>query len=126
MSLNLLVFIQEITYLIPSRITCLTKGCVICKKSRVGCNKVRVGVSQVEISRKSLDTFVNDDKVMYFGSFVAEYMPRQLKMFIDNKNLKNKIYRIIAYDLIMCVYICIGFIDFMLNGKSLKVFSKLA
>ena len=29
------------------------------------------------------------------------------------------IYRIQAYDSIMCEYFCIGFVDFMLKGKSL-------
>ena len=31
----------------------------------------------------------------------------------------TNIYRIQAYDSTMCGYFCIGFIDFMLNGKSL-------
>ena len=33
--------------------------------------------------------------------------------------LKKNMYRIQAYDSIMCRYVCIGFIDFMLKGKSL-------
>ena len=36
----------------------------------------------------------------------------------------TNIYRIHAYDLIMCVYFCIRFIDFMLNGKSLLLLYK--
>ena len=31
------------------------------------------------------------------------------------------IYRIQAYDSIMCGYFCTGFIDLMLKGKSLKI-----
>ena len=31
----------------------------------------------------------------------------------------TNIYRIQAYDLVMCGYFCIGFIDFMLKGKNL-------
>ena len=34
-------------------------------------------------------------------------------------------YRIQAYDLITCGYFCIGFIDFMLKGKSLLEYSNL-
>ena len=38
--------------------------------------------------------------------------------------MKN-IYRIQAYDSIMCGYFCIGFIDFMLKGKSLLDYTNL-
>ena len=34
-------------------------------------------------------------------------------------NVKTFIYRIQAFDSIMCGYFCIGFIDFMLKGKRL-------
>ena len=34
-------------------------------------------------------------------------------------------YRIQAYDSIMCRYFCIGFIDFMLKGKSLLEYTNL-
>ena len=33
--------------------------------------------------------------------------------------METNIYRIQAYDSIMCWYFCTGFIDFMLKGKSL-------
>ena len=35
------------------------------------------------------------------------------------------IYRIQAYHLIMCGYFCIGFIDFMLKGKSFFDYTNL-
>ena len=38
---------------------------------------------------------------------------------IGSKNILTNIYKIQAYDLIMCGYFCIGFIDFMLKDKSL-------
>ena len=38
---------------------------------------------------------------------------------LENKNIKINIFRKQAYDLIMCGYFCIGFIDFMLAGKTL-------
>ena len=37
--------------------------------------------------------------------------------FIGNKKIIINIYRIQAYDSIMCGYFCIGFINFMFNGK---------
>ena len=44
---------------------------------------------------------------------------KEIKKFIGNKNIITNIYRIQAYDSIMCGYFRIGFIDFMLEGKSL-------
>ena len=38
--------------------------------------------------------------------------------------IKNS-YRIQAYDSIMCKYFCVGFIDFMLKGKSLLDYANL-
>ena len=55
----------------------------------------------------------------YFNSFGVEHIPKEIKTFINNKNIKTNIFRIQAYDSIMCGYFCIGFIDFMLAGKTL-------
>ena len=44
---------------------------------------------------------------------------KEIKKFIGNKNIITNIYRIQAYDSIMWGYFRIGFIDFMLEGKSL-------
>ena len=60
-----------------------------------------------------------DNNVKYFDSFEIEHIPKEIKKFIRNKNVITNIYRIQACDVIMCGYFCIGFIDFMLNGKSL-------
>ena len=45
---------------------------------------------------------VNDNNVTYFDSFGVEYIPKEIKKFIGNKNIITNIYRIQAYDLIMC------------------------
>ena len=60
-----------------------------------------------------------NNNVKYFDSFEIEHIPKEIKKFIGNKNVITNIYRIQGYDLIMCGYFCIGFIDFILNGKSL-------
>ena len=60
-----------------------------------------------------------NNNVKYFDSFEIEHIPKEIKKFIGNKNVITNIFRIQAYDLIMCGYFCIGFIDFILNGKSL-------
>ena len=39
--------------------------------------------------------------------------------------METNIYRIQAYDSIMCCYFCIGFICFMLKGKSLLEYTNL-
>ena len=44
-------------------------------------------------------------------------IPKNLRKFIG-KNIITNNYGIQAYDLIMCRYVCIVFIDFMLKGKS--------
>ena len=41
-----------------------------------------------------------------------------MKKFIRNKNIVTNVYRKQEYNLIICGYVCIGFIDFMLKGKS--------
>ena len=61
--------------------------------------------------------------MIYFDSFGLEHIPKEIKAFINNDNNNNKnittdIFRIQAYDSIMCGYFCIGFIDFMLAGKT--------
>ena len=61
----------------------------------------------------------------YFNSFGVEHIPKEIKTFINNKNIKTNIFRIQAYDSIMCGYFCIGFIDFMLAGKTLTEFTNL-
>ena len=45
--------------------------------------------------------------------------------FIGLKNVTANIFRIQAYDSIICGYFCIGFINFMLKGKTLTEFMNL-
>ena len=45
--------------------------------------------------------------------------------FIENENIITNIYRIQAYNSLMYGYFCIGFIDFMLKGKSLLDYTNL-
>ena len=51
--------------------------------------------------------------------FLCEHIPKVIRKHIGNKNIMMNIYRIQAYNSIMCRYFCIGFIGFMLKGKSL-------
>ena len=63
--------------------------------------------------------YVINNSVTYFDSFGVEHIPKEIKTFTSNKNIKTNICRIQAYDLIICGYFCIRFIDFMLAGKTL-------
>ena len=45
-------------------------------------------------------------------------LQKKIQKFIEKKDITN-IYKIQAYDSIMCGYFCIGFIDFILKVKSL-------
>ena len=65
------------------------------------------------------------NNVTYFDSFKVEHIPKEIKTFIKNRNIKTNIFRIQAYDSIMCGYFCIGFINFMLKGKSLTEYTNL-
>ena len=77
----------------------------------------------------------NNNNVIYFDSFGVEHIPKETRAFINNNNYNNNnnnnnniitnIFRIQAYDSIMCGYFCIGFIDFMLKGKTLTEYTNL-
>ena len=68
--------------------------------------------------------YVNKKTVTYFDSFEVEHIPKEIIKFISKKNITN-IFRIQAYDSIMCGYFCIGFINFMFNGNSLTYYTNL-
>ena len=68
---------------------------------------------------------VDNNNVTYFDSFGVEHIPKEIKAFINNKNIKTNIFRLQAYDSVMCGYFCIGFIDFMLVGKTLTEYTNL-
>ena len=69
--------------------------------------------------------FVQNNNVIYFDSFGLEHISKDIKTFISNKNIKTNIFRIQAYDSKMCGYFCIGFINFMLAGKTLTEYTNL-
>ena len=63
--------------------------------------------------------YVSIKTVTYFDSFGVEHIPKEIKKFINNENIIPNIFRLQAYDSVMCGYFCIGFIDFMLKGNNL-------
>ena len=65
----------------------------------------------------------------YFDSFGVEHIPKEIKKLIKRSTNKftivTNIFRIQAYDSVMCGYFCIGFINFMFKGNSLTDFTNL-
>ena len=78
----------------------------------------------------------------YFDSFGIEHIPKEINKFINNgttkssclkrtadpsalARIKSNIFRIQAYDSIMCGYFCIEFINYMLKGKTLLDYTNL-
>ena len=93
--------------------------------------KIKDGASIINIVEYSdiethwIALYVLNNDVTYFDSFGVEHIPKEIKTFIGNKIIKTNFFRIQVYDSIMCGYFCIGFIDFMLAGKTLTEFTNL-
>ena len=69
--------------------------------------------------------YVKNNDITYFDSFGVENIPMEIIKFIENKNIRTKIFRTKTYDSIMCGYFCIAFIDFMFKGKTLTEYTNL-
>ena len=107
LNLDLMVFIQEIIY----------------KKIKVGAYIINLD-EYSDIGTCWIALYMQNN-VTYFDSFGKAHIPKEIRTFISNKNIKTKIFRIQAYDSVMCKYCCIRFIDFMLAGKSLTEFQNI-
>ena len=78
--------------------------------------------------------WVDINNITYFDSFGVEHFPKEIKKFINhpsssasyNKNIKTNIFRIQAYDSIMCGYFSLGFFDFMLAKKTLTKYKNIS
>ena len=70
--------------------------------------------------------YISNNDVTYFDSFGVEHIQKEIKEFIDRSlSMTTNIFRIRAYDSIICGYFCIGFIEFMFKGKTLTDFANL-
>ena len=100
--------------------------------SRDNLTKIKEGAYVINLDEYSdivtywVALYVHNDDVTYFDSFGVEHIPKEIKAFINRSlSITTNIFRIQAYDSIMCGYFCIGFIDFMLAGKTLTEFTNL-
>ena len=93
-------------------------------------NKIKKGAYVINLDEYEntgthwVSLFVKTNKVIYFDSFGIEHIPKEIKKFINN-NIESNIFRIQAYDSIMCEYFCIEFINYMLKGKTLLDYTNL-
>ena len=94
-------------------------------------NKIKDGAYVINLDGHTdtgthwIPLFCNKNEIVYFDSFGVEHIPKEIKEYIGNKNIKANIYRVQANNSIICGYFCIGFIDFMLAGKTLIDYTAL-
>ena len=94
-------------------------------------NKIKDGTYVINLDEYSdigthwIALHVKNNGITYFDSFGVEHIPEEIIKFIGHKNLIANIFRIKAYDSIMCGYFCIGFIDFMFKEKTLSEYTYL-
>ena len=73
--------------------------------------------------------YVTNNNITYFDSLEVEHILKEIKKFMESKNIIVNIHRRQPNDLIICGYFCIGFIDFILKCKTLldytNIFSSL-
>ena len=70
----------------------------------------------------------NLDEYSDIGShWIALYVNTKTVTYFDSFGVKHilNIFRIQAYDSVVCGYFCIGFIEFMFKGSSLTDFTSL-
>ena len=69
--------------------------------------------------------YVKNKIVVYFDSFGEEHVPKEIIKFIKNKDIIGNIFRLQAYDSIMCGYFCIKFINYMFDENTLIDYTNL-
>ena len=93
-------------------------------------NKIKKGAYVINLDEYEntgthwVSLFVKPKYTIYFDSFGIEHIPKEINKFINN-DIKSNIFRIQAYDSIMCGYFCIEFINYMLKGKTLLDYTNL-
>ena len=61
--------------------------------------------------------YVQNNDVTYFNSFGVEHIPKEIKTFISNKNIKTNIFRIQAYYSIMWRYFVLDLLILCLQER---------
>ena len=79
----------------------------------------------VDIGIHWVASYAHNNDVTFLDSFGVEHISKEIRTSINNKNIKTNIFRMQAYNSIMCGHFCIGFIDFILAGETFTEFSNL-
>ena len=94
-------------------------------------NKIKKGAYVINLDEYEnagthwVSLFVKTNEVIYVDSFDVEHIPKEINKFIGNKKIKASIFRIQAYDSIICGFFCIEFSNYMLKGKTLLDYTNL-
>ena len=79
-------------------------------------DKIRNGLYVINLDEYSdvgthwIALYVNNKTVTYFDSFGVEHIPKEIKKFINNKNIITNMFRIQEYDSAMCGYLVLSII----------------
>ena len=93
-------------------------------------NKIKKGTYVINLDEYEntgtywVSLFVKPKYTVNFDSFGVEHIPKEINKFINN-DIKSNIFKIQAYDSIMCGYFCIEFINCMLKSKTLLDYTYL-
>ena len=100
--------------------------------SRDNLPKIKDGVYVINLDEYSdigthwVALYVQNNDATYFDFFGVEHISKEIKAFIDHSlSITKNIFRIQAFDSIICGYFCIGFFYYMLAGKTLTEFMNL-
>ena len=110
----------------------------VCSRDNLA-NKIKDGTYVINLDEHSdigthwIALYVKNNDITYFDSFWVEHISKEIINIIGRpsssaslrKNLIANIFRIQAYDSVMCGYFCIGFINFIFNGKSFAEYTNL-
>ena len=87
-------------------------------------DKIKDGAYVINLDEYAdIDTYgialhVNGNNVTYLDKFGVEHIPREIKSFINESTVTTNIFRIQAYDSVMCGYFCIELLILCLRVKA--------
>ena len=87
-------------------------------------NKIKDGAYVINLDEYSdigthwIALYVKNNDITYFDGFGVEHIPKEIKAFIKKKNIKTNIFRIKAYDSIMCGYFVLDLLILCLKVKA--------
>ena len=87
-------------------------------------NKIKDGAYVINLDEYSdigthwIALYSLNNNVTYFDSFGFEHIPKEIKKNIGNKNIETNIFRVQAYDSVMCGYFILDLLILCLKTKA--------